>query len=524
MSKQNDPGPALRYHLQTQHDRWSLKGHGLDWDNQPQVFKSYSEELGLAAVALPEPREFPGISLQEALAAAPGRETPPNPLDMAVLSRVLVQAYGLTAQSRHRNGIFYYRSAPSAGALYPVEVYVALDLDLRSGEGGKAPARGVHHYDPLNHGLVELGRGDAVRELAKACELSGDAAPVAAFVCGVVFFRSSWKYRERAYRYCLLDAGHVLENLLLALRAEGLGATLHYDFEDEALNRLLGLDHSLEAALAVVFVHGQTAVARRDERESFQTHGTQRLHAASRVAPREERFREIEAAHLAGMRSGASTAREETMLRWEHVLDDEMDFKSLPDQPDQAPMATPALSEVIFSRRSKRNFVPEALPLAETCALLRALCVRDPEGLRPESPREPLLLAVALRQAGGAPLFDGLHALRREDCGAARLHAGNVGEAVAHICLGQEWLKNANCHLVLLTDLRRLEEHHGARVYRHALLEAGRLGQRAYLAAAALGLGACGVGAFYDQEAATFLGLGGRAQPLYFVGLGKVRK
>lgn len=102
------------------------------------------------------------------------------------------------------------------------------------------------------------------------------------------------------------------------------------------------------------------------------------------------------------------------------------------------------------------------------------------------------------------------------------LKAGHLTASMAAACLDQMWLKQAALHMLLLTDLAALDRAWGARGYRYALIEAGRLGQQAYLAATAVGWGACGIGAIYDREAADLLGLK-EAALLYLVGIGPVK-
>ena len=95
---------------------------------------------------------------------------------------------------------------------------------------------------------------------------------------------------------------------------------------------------------------------------------------------------------------------------------------------------------------------------------------------------------------------------------------------MAAACLDQMWLKHAGVQLLLLTEPAALDRDWGARGYRYAMIEAGRLGQQAYLAATALGWGACGIGAIYDREAADLIGLRDSAVLLYLIGIGPVKK
>jgi nitroreductase len=95
---------------------------------------------------------------------------------------------------------------------------------------------------------------------------------------------------------------------------------------------------------------------------------------------------------------------------------------------------------------------------------------------------------------------------------------------MARICLDQRWLANAGIHFIFLTNLEVVECTWGARGYRYAMLTAGRTGQRLYVAATAMGLGYCGIGALYDGEAAALLGLNEASVLLYLVAVGAVKK
>ena len=94
---------------------------------------------------------------------------------------------------------------------------------------------------------------------------------------------------------------------------------------------------------------------------------------------------------------------------------------------------------------------------------------------------------------------------------------------MARICLDQAWLTQAALHFLFIANIGKLEERWGPRGYRYALMTAGRLGERLYLTATALGLGCCGIGAFYDQEAADLLQLNSDSRLFYLVAVGPVK-
>jgi SagB-type dehydrogenase family enzyme len=146
-------------------------------------------------------------------------------IDLTSLSLVLRLTYSLTAKTRHAGGDFYYRSVASAGALYPTEIYVAT-------QGVTNLPDGIYHFSIARHGLSLMRKGKLSLLIKKATEILDTTVPVLTFFFTAIFFRSAWKYRERSYRYHLLDTGHVVENLVLALNARGLPNALSMDFDD----------------------------------------------------------------------------------------------------------------------------------------------------------------------------------------------------------------------------------------------------------------------------------------------------
>ncbi len=155
---------------------------------------------------------------------------------------------GVTA-SRHGQA---FRAAPSAGACYPIDTYVVVNRV----EGLEA---GLYRYDVEGRRLGRLRTGDLSAAIAAACldqEMAAEAAVVFAWVAAPA--RAKGRYRERAYRYVYLDAGHIGQNLHLAATALGLGCCAIGAFFDDEVNALLGVD-GLEATAVYLSVVGVPA-------------------------------------------------------------------------------------------------------------------------------------------------------------------------------------------------------------------------------------------------------------------------
>jgi SagB-type dehydrogenase family enzyme len=132
-------------------------------------------------------------------------------------------------------------------------------------------------------------------------------------------------------------------------------------------------------------------------------------------------------------------------------------------------------------------------------------------------------MTLGLLVGAGMSMPPGFYLLDPDGKRLGRVLDGSLTEPMAAACLDQMWLKYAAVHLLFMTDLSALDRSWGPRGYRYAMIEAGRLGQQAYLAATVLGWGACGVGAIYDREAADLLGLAADGVLLYLVGAGPVK-
>jgi SagB-type dehydrogenase family enzyme len=194
----------------------------------PMFTNHPSEPIGSAAVTgavldLPAPRTMGGPALDEILAERRSvREFTDEPLALEDLSQLLWAAQGITAD-------WGGRTAPSAGALYPLEVYVATP-------------EGLYHYLPDGHRAQVVQDAD-VRSRLGAAAFGQEAVSGAAVVFAItaVYVRTAAKYGARAERYVQLEAGHACQNLLLEAVALGLGAVPIGAFDDGTVARILGL-------------------------------------------------------------------------------------------------------------------------------------------------------------------------------------------------------------------------------------------------------------------------------------------
>ena len=181
------------------------------------------------AIKLPEPDHHGEVSVEEALLERRSiRDYTGESLTMGEVSQLLWASQGIT-DSR---GL---RTAPSAGALYPLEVYVVVGDVVNL-------SKGVYRYDPVEHALIKVLDGDARKELAGAA-LGQEYVEKGAIdvVFTAVYERTTKKYGDRGIRYVHMEVGHAAQNLYLQAAALGLGTVTIGAFYDGDIRKVLNL-------------------------------------------------------------------------------------------------------------------------------------------------------------------------------------------------------------------------------------------------------------------------------------------
>jgi SagB-type dehydrogenase family enzyme len=490
-------GVGRRYQRKTAYARGALGGGYLDWASQPSLFKHYRD---LPTTDLPGELTPSGTTFREVFNRKVG--TSVRAMDLFRLGRILHLAYGITARSGRGRDVHFFRAAPSAGALYPCEIYVSV-------QGVDGVRDGLHHFDLARNRLCELRRG------AFFGETDGWTA---VFFITAIFYRSAWKYRDRAYRYCLLDTGHLTENVVLAAVAEGTAPRVFDRFDDERVNRFLGIDPDREACLAAVAVGSPGVLNDRRIPEVFPDFraaldGT----ALDPVQPEASAMSPSDRIPPAILQVHRETAswRDEPPGPGETPPGDAAGRKSVRIPEPSPGEEDPPFAQVVWRRRSHRNFTDRGLS-TEAFSVLAHSLAHGTDGFSGVS--------AWFLGAGVESLEAGVYLWDEATSRAVLWKPGDHRTALASACLDQQWTRNAAAIWAFAADLEGSEKVFGPRAYRRAMIQAGRLGQRLYLAATALDLGACGIGAFYDDEARSVLGLPESRDVLYVVATGPVKK
>lgn len=227
------PDPAagiIRYHEQTKHhfDRFARSPGYMDWQNQPNPFRFFK---GVSSVSLPLLSQDPATGYRDLYRC---RDRAASPFDTPNVAGFLELSLGLSAWKAAGGSQWSLRINPSSGNLHPTEAYL---LTPRLG----STAAGVYHYNPFQHALEK--RAALPDPLWVKIR---DHFQTECFLIGLtsIFWRETWKYGERAYRYCNHDVGHAVAALSLAAHIFGWKAIYLNVLSDRDIERLLGLDRT----------------------------------------------------------------------------------------------------------------------------------------------------------------------------------------------------------------------------------------------------------------------------------------
>jgi SagB-type dehydrogenase family enzyme len=505
-------GPAadvvFGYHQRTKH---SLKAYAagpetLDWDSQPDPFRTFAGaprvRLPLAADTLPA--TFADLHRPGAV--------PPAALSLESLGALLQLSLALSAWKAQGPDRWALRCTPSSGNLHPTEAYVL-----------------VRHVRGLEDGLYHYVSRDHALELRRRAAPAPDQPPFLGVGLSSIHWREAWKYGERAFRYCQLDAGHALGALRYAAGALGWTARLADGLSSAALAAMLGLDRDADFAgvereepeLLVAFDAGG-ALAGTVPAPDGPWSGRANL-----LDPHPfYRWPAIDAAAEATRGGGGADAAPSPIL------------------PPLAHAGEQHAIRILLDRRSAQRFDRHRTMSRES--FFHVLDCLAPRGALPwdvwrfEARLHPIVFVHNVE--GVAP---GAYALPRRPDAAEGLRAGlspdftwdRLDAAPAHLPLVRLHMgdcraasRTLNCHQAIASDacfavsmLAEFEPLVAADPWRYRQLhwEAGLLGHVLYLEAESAGMRGTGVGCYFDDALHELLGLRGRAfQALYHFTVG----
>lgn len=518
------------YHQSTKHSLESLfsGGRTLDWKNQPNPFRRY---IGAEKIKLPTDfSSYSGSFLdlqrqhQKGLQAAgscdiarPGIES----ISSLLYFGVSISAWKQIIGTNHRWAL---RVNASSGNLHPTETHVLVAANLAGIE------KGAYHYDVLDHCLEQRSKKDVVGPLwdGLATKLP---APEVAVCLSSIFWRESWKYEQRGFRYCQHDLGHALASLSMSATMLGWTVRILSLFPDQPVTDVLGLTDTDERPLAVLGLYPPSQLKLQekhrfdliDKSESIitkvgywqrQSAATKEEYfgAPNRLSAEIISYEEVDAAYSEtcyGSDEWGETI--ENLRSTETVCGDPVGKLNscgaeiiLPAVQDLE-ILEPA-HETIRKRRSAVDFDgQEIMSFEHLGAILRsATCgfaadFQDPVSIESTGGGGFYLIHIYLYIHRVEGIKPGLYYYNRSTHRLIPLSFGDQRELAKSVSCFQDIASDGTMAVSMVADFNTGMRLFGQRGYRLAHYEAGFIGQLFYLAARSCGYEATGIGCFLDD-------------------------
>ncbi|MBE9220963.1 SagB/ThcOx family dehydrogenase [Dolichospermum flos-aquae] len=502
---------AQHYHERTKYDPQTLaaKNYNLDWAKQPVPFKEY--KIGADIDLKPYLQENTEIFAHDQDAQWWYR-----------LSHLLFHSYGLTAKMPSMGSAVYLRAAPSAGGLYPAEVYLV-------SRGTPLLPPGLYNYQCRTHSLMHFWESDVWQNLQEACFWHSSLETTQlAIITTAVFYRSVWRYEDRAYRRICLDTGHLLGNIQLACNLANYRSYLIGGFVDKAVNDLLYIDHEQEGTTAVLALADLLDIRQNLPKASTALPSTTETNYPS--IPDGELLKYF---HLrTEITQTTSSNLKLPTVKEERSLEDKYNFPFC----DKIPTGTAPifwgenlseLANTIYKRRSTRAYTGDNLSFDQLKALLDFTYQPQnyvDQNLDPDPDYFDLNLIETFVVVSGVQGLDpGCYYYAPKAQELRQIRFKNFRRELHFLCLGQELGRDAGAVLFHTADLKSAIAQYGDRVYRYLHTDAGILGQRLNLAAVRLNLGVSGIAGFFDDQVNDVLGIPADEAVIYITTLGKPR-
>lgn len=350
----------------------------------------------------------------------------------------------ITFEKVYKDVPYKLRANPSAGALYPTEVYVQI-------RGVEGIIDGIYHLELENNYLTLIY--ELIDDGLESYIIPGKSINGFIFLIGCVYYRSSWKYQDRSMRYCFLDSGHHLGAIAASAYLHEKNTQLIFDFDKLGLNADLGFENKEFITGCVISGEVQEKKVRRLRLKVPFVSGTDYF----------EPNQFIEDAYQA---TSVQPSRQQKLEYPRFDLCQDKFF------------------EAVWNRRSIRRFQKYSISEKDYWQIFQA--VQQP--IPTENFEEIEIYSVVHRVEGMSPgLYKGTHLIK----------AGNFSEKTGYLCINQAIARDGAVTLFFVSDYIN---------YQTALQLAGFLGQRVYLFSNYWGIECSGIGAYYDDETQEFLG------------------
>jgi len=488
-----------RYHEFSKYNPWSIKNQGQpDWDEQPVPFKMLEE--GAESISLLDHLPFLEDNVTVSQDWIPSIPDSEGYGSLTRLAHLLYFSGGITRVHFTRNGPVYFRANPSAGGLYPVEIYFA----VRDWEGLED---GLYHFHPLLCSAVNVRYGNHWDFLEKAFfeqEAIGKSKLVMLYTG--VMSRSVWRYRERSYRRTLIDTGCALGNTLLQCEYHRFKGVLLGGFSDNALRAYLDFPDDDELPIAAA------AIAPADYEGESSSHAAGPRPGEICVKPESLQALQNQVERLSRALRPRQPKSPEGIPR-----EMEQECIELKEAPLEPKGFFDDLPSMFLRRKFTAGFTGEAFPAEDVGALLQ-LCtlLTDKFSLPVGLLRWRLAVFNLDGIEPGVYRYDGdHHRLIRE---------GDVTQTdedpLQKIALGQENASGSSVALIYSADLDYATLLYGERVYRYLHVEAGMVSEYLNIFTPMFAGAFFGMSGFFDDMATEIFNLPKNEAVLYLAAIG----
>ncbi len=480
--------------------------HRLDFDKQPVPFKEYKNRkiIDISTLLPLDKNPFSDAGIKN-----PDDFTPEEK-SLSVLSKILYFSNGITAVVPFEDKPFYMRASPSAGGLYPTEIYIYAQNYLGLEDG-------LYNYQVVNQSLVQIYKGDLKERIIHATfnHPAIEKSNLIIILTGI-FYRSSWRYQDRAYRRICLDTGHVMGNLELVSYSCGLKQIPIGGFNDKEINELLMLDENEEQVLSLIALSNDlgelnfsipNALPSKLDNTNIKTSEGNRL------------FELHQRSRISSLISVPNLTLENIEDKFKFSIKIQLEKNAKPFNWKEK------LLPVILRRRSTRIFSGESITIEDLSAILeftyKPNFIQDDKSIdiNPLYFDSSILQTfIAVNAVDG--LEEGCYYFSSEGFHLRQVRFKNFRDEIYYLCLGQELGYKASAVVFHTANLSKAVFKYGERAYRYLHMDAGHLGQRMNLAAINLGLGVSGIGGFFDDQVNEVLGIPDDVAVVYITTLG----
>jgi SagB-type dehydrogenase family enzyme len=519
----------LHYHEQTKHHyhRFARSLGFLDWDNQPNPFRRFRESpfIQLPLLAASERPLFGDLFKPNAVST--------EPLSFSNLSRFFRNSLAISAWKRAGDARWALRVNPSSGNLHPTEGYLILRDTFPEIQAG------VYHYAPQEHGLEQRATFESEIVRAQSTEFPEDT-----FFVGLssIHWRESWKYGERAYRYCQHDVGHAIAALRISAAILGWGMVMLDELSDEQIARTLGLNRAQDfeqaededpVCIAAVFPSQNLPSNAFINEEMIQSiERSEWKGKANLLSESHVEWEIIDRAALAALKPATA------------IVDHDLSTNRAKSQPYDHFGA----EQIVQQRRSclaldGRTTISQSVFYSILSSVIPSMSAMPFDSLQRSElnrPRIHLLLFVHRVDNLEAGLYFLVRSTevdlkvrmnpnfkwqRPEGCPDGMnlflLQSGDFRGIATGVACGQDIGGDGVFSVGMIAEMESPVRNLGAWMYRRLFWEAGVIGQVLYLEAEAAGIRSTGIGCYFDDPTHELLGLKGYDyQDLYHFTLG----